>query len=521
MRKFNVTGLCTPEEDYMVNISGKIAQMKELVNQRCYFTINRARQYGKTTTLNELAKALADEYIVIFISFQGIGDESFSSSELFCQSFISQVAQALEFTSASREYIETWNDSSVANIAHLNRHITKMCKNNKLVLLIDEVDRTSNNRVFLHFLDMLREKFLARKAGRDFTFHSVILTGVYDIKNIKLKLINEGAYTPTADEGKIYNSPWNIAVNFTVDMSFNSAEIATMLTEYENDKKTGMNITVMSEEIHKYTNGYPFLVSRICQCIDVELGRNWTVGGIQQAIKVLLTEANTLSDDMFKNLENNKDLSTLIYDLLILREVKPFVIYDPVIGIGVMYGFLKNMDGSISVANKIFELQIIDYFISKDLRNKKQISGVLQRDIIRDGKFDMELCLRKFAEHYAEIYNKMDKEFLERHGRLLFLSYLKPLINGQGFYHIESQFIDLRRMDIVVDFGQQQFILELKVWNGQAKQTEAYTQLCGYLKSKNANTGYLLTFDFREEGNKERKANWVEHEAMRIFDVMV
>ncbi|MDR2419161.1 MAG: hypothetical protein LBD79_08905 [Treponema sp.] len=29
----------------------------------------------------------------------------------------------------------------------------------------------------------------------------------------------------------------------------------------------------------------------------------------------------------------------------------------------------------------------------------------------------------------------------------------QPLINGACFYHIESQFTDLRRMDIVVDYG--------------------------------------------------------------------
>jgi len=53
MRKFNVTGLCTPDEDYMVDISGKIEQIKRLVDRRSYFVINRARQYGKTTTLKD------------------------------------------------------------------------------------------------------------------------------------------------------------------------------------------------------------------------------------------------------------------------------------------------------------------------------------------------------------------------------------------------------------------------------------------------------------------------------------
>jgi hypothetical protein len=133
----------------------------------------------------------------------------------------------------------------------------------------------------------------------------------------------------------------------------------------------------------------------------------------------------------------------------------------------------------------------------------------------------MELCLRKFAEHYAEIYNQGDTEFLERHGRLLFLSYLKPLINNQGFYHIESEFTDLRRMDIVVDFGREQFIIELKLWRGEASHAEGYAQLCGYLESKRADVGYMLTFDFRRESNKTRRAEWVEVGGKMIFDVVV
>jgi len=32
------------------------------------------------------------------------------------------------------------------------------------------------------------------------------------------------------------------------------------------------------------------------------------------------------------------------------------------------------------------------------------------------------------------------------------LTYLKPLINGTGFYHFESQTRDFGKMDLVVDF---------------------------------------------------------------------
>ena len=58
MKCFNTTAVCVPSRHYMVDISGRVAQIKSLVDDGKYFTINRARQYGKTTTLNELRKEL-------------------------------------------------------------------------------------------------------------------------------------------------------------------------------------------------------------------------------------------------------------------------------------------------------------------------------------------------------------------------------------------------------------------------------------------------------------------------------
>lgn len=57
-----------------------------------------------------------------------------------------------------------------------------------MVMIIDEADKSSDNQIFLSFLGMLRDKYLKREMGRDSTFHSVILSGVYDIKNLKSKL---------------------------------------------------------------------------------------------------------------------------------------------------------------------------------------------------------------------------------------------------------------------------------------------------------------------------------------------
>jgi len=59
MKRFNVTGLCVPEKHYMCDISNKVSAIAAMVERGDYFTINRARQYGKTTTLRFLDDELA------------------------------------------------------------------------------------------------------------------------------------------------------------------------------------------------------------------------------------------------------------------------------------------------------------------------------------------------------------------------------------------------------------------------------------------------------------------------------
>ena len=432
MKRFNVTGLCIPEEHYMVDISEKIKQIRKLIDNECYFTINRARQYGKTTTLNELEKSLTGEYIVASISFEGLGSTEFASDENFCLTLMSKIQRALEFTSEDPDYIEKWLDYNITTFDLLNIHITKMCKNKKIILMIDEVDKTSSNSIFLHFIGMLRDKFLLRGRGKDYTFHNVILAGVYDIKNIKLKLINEGLYKPSETENKMYNSPWNIAIDFEIDMSFNPAEIATMLIDYEKDHNTGMNITELSEEIYSYTNGYPFLVSRICQHINDKLNKDWSKYGIQQAVKIILYEASTLFDDLIKNIRAYPDLRNFLYELLFIGEEKSFNIDNASISLGCMFGFLKESNSKVKVDNRIFEIRIYNYFVEGEPATGKRIVG-MSSDIIKNGKLDMELCLRKFAEYYAEIFSPRDAGFLEQQARKVFLMYIKPMINGEGF----------------------------------------------------------------------------------------
>ena len=520
-KEFTVTGTCTPDENYMVDISSKLEEIKALVDKKNYFTINRGRQYGKTTVLTALETYLEDEYIVISLTFEDLGDESFVDAKTFCQALLKNIADALEFTNVSEEYRESWKDELIISFDLLSDHIKKMCKGKKVVLMIDEVDKVSNNRVFLNFLSVLRKKFLARKKKRDETFHSVILAGVYDIKNIKLKMINDGIYTPAKSENHLRNSPWNIAVDFDVDMSFNPVEIATMLIDYEKDYQTGMDVSAISGEIYSYTSGYPFMVSRLCQIIHDE-AKGWDVYGVRFAVSLFLREDNQLFKDMAKNIENNKQLYELLYSIIILRYRVSFTFDDPLLDMAYRYGYIKfDNRYTVSVFNKIFETRISYYFVAKNILSKpRQKTNAMYHNIATVDYFNMELCLEKFAEFFnKEIFPIKEKKLLEEQYRLSFLSFLKPLLNGEGHFHQESELINDTRMDLVVNYGRHEYIVELKRIFAESDRTKGIEQLLGYMEGRNADVGYYLTFDFR----KKSKSNvqWLEFDGKRIFEVSV
>ena len=504
IKRFNTTGLCVPRKHYMVDISSKLEDIEKLIDEEFYFVINRPRQFGKTTTLNELYKRLKDKYIVIKLDFERMS-EDFISTKVFCNSFIESLSRTL---GVELKKVETLN-----NLAYLISDITK---DKEIILMIDEVDRISNNQLFVNFLGILRSLYLDREAEVYTTFKSVILVGVYDIKNLKLKFKD--------DTDTRYNSPWNIAADFDVDMSFNSSEIASLLTEYNNDNKLSFDIEKLSSEIYKFTGGYPFLVSRICQIIDEDIlkdnKKNWVCEDIHRAVKILITESNTLFDDLIKNLENNKDLYNYMYKILVLNIPSIYNIDNPVISIGHMFGYLgKDDENNVIVASRIIRERIYNYLISKTETSEMVGYNYKSNFITDDNGLDMEKVLLKFQQFMKENYSTRDKEFLERHGVLLFLAFIKPIINGIGFDYKEVQISEERRLDIVISYNNHKYVIETKIWYGEIAHQKGLIQLKDYLEIEGLDTGYLLIFNFNK--GKEYLEKKYSVGDKNIFEVMV
>ena len=498
----------------MVDTEKRFKAVEGLIDGGAYFTINRARQFGKTTMLQMIRRRLSDKYLIIKTSFEGLGDESFKSIPEFVNTFCSLMTNFLQNIGEEQNVWKFFDHKDLTSFEELSKVITCFCESSPkpVVLLIDEVDKSSDNQMFLNFIGMLRNKYLERNEGLGNTFYSVVLAGVYDIKNLKLKL--------RPDAEKKYNSPWNIAADFNVDMTFHPEEIAQMLNDYENDVHTGMDIKAISEEIYKYTTGYPFLVSYICKKIDEEFDQEWTSESIVKAVKVLVQGNSTLMDDLSKNLENNPEFREFMYSVSVNSVSYSFSLLNPMVNMGNMFSYIRDKNGRVVIHNLIFEEALFLYFtLDYTIKNNAKLSP-FQLNYVRNGKLNMEHVVTRFADLMHQEYRKNDEEFLERQGRLVFLSFLKPIINGIGFYYVEPQTRDNRRMDLVVTYDKQEFIVELKIWHGDKYEDLGRDQLSEYLAIRGMDEGYLVTFDF-SKNKQDAEPQWIEWNGKRIFEVVV
>ena len=527
-RRFNVTGSCSPQRHYMVRLDDRLKKIKEdYVDYGSYFVINRGRQYGKTTTLAALEEYLKEDYTVLSLDFQQMGTEDFADAATFAHAFASILIETLEINGLDdreelmgplTEIMERDSNS----LKDLFVRLSRMCRNSAqpIVLMIDEVDSAGNNQVFIEFLSQLRGYYLKRDKMP--IFHSVVLAGVYSIKNLKLKLRPESEHQ--------YNSPWNIAADFKIAMNFSAEQIAAMLDEYEADHQTGIDVHAVAEEIYAYTSGYPVVVSTICKYIDEDLlghegfespQKAWSSAGVAEAVKNILKVSTPLFESMVKQLDQYSELRTMLENIIYQGIKIPFSPDEKAVSMGLMFGFLAEKNGQVAIANRIFEMYLMNLFMTEEAaRSEVYLQGDRDRvGFIRDNRLDMDLVLKKFVEYFHEICGDKDEDFIEKNGRKFFLLYLKPIINGTGNYYIEAQTRDSRRTDLIVDYLGEQFIVELKIWHGNEYNARGEKQLTEYLEYFHKDKGYLLSFNFNQK--KEIGVKEIQAEGKTIVEAVV
>jgi hypothetical protein len=534
-KEFNVTGICFPNEHYMVDMSHKLKSAMNLIEKGKYFAINRPRQYGKTTTMRTIGKLLREtgDYIVFNTSFEGVGDAMFDNEFAFAPKFVHILAGfAPVFAPELKDFLVD-AAKRTPDMETLEKVITQMVNqtDKKVVLMIDEVDKSSNNQLFVSFLAMLRDKYLLRDIYK--TFHSVVLAGVHDVKSLKLKL--------RPDAEKKFNSPWNIAVDFEVDMNFNPLEIASMLKQYMAETSVEMNVEEIAQRLFFYTSGYPYLVCKLCKIVDEKIlpkkgtqpdsigeSKTWTELDIANAVQILLREPENVNfDSLLINLEHNPDLYSLTSQLIFDNIDIDFQPRVPVIGKGIIYGiFDQNEKRKLAIHNRIYREYIANYMVVKvQTEPQSQIKYNLSAYNFRgqfvraDNSLDMAQVLVKFQSFMREHNSVKNREFLEKDGRMLFMAFMKPIINGAGYDFKEPQISDEKRLDVVITFYQYRYLAELKIWYGEVAHQKGLVQLSDYMDSLSMTEGYLVIFNHNKK--KTWKTEWIDFQGKKIFAVWV
>lgn len=359
-RCFNVSGPCRSDKHYMVNLQSRLEEIRQMIDNGEYFVINKARQYGKTTVLRSLAQYLKKDYQVLSLDFQNIESDEFENGNVFVHAFARETNKRMRrMDGVPREAKEKMlqladNRNQYARMAELFACFSEWCE--------------QSERPFVLVVP---------------AFQSVILAGVYDIRNIRRKL--------RPDETHKENGPWNIAADILVDMSFSADDIVGMLEEYETDHHTGMEIGQIAKMLYDDTSGYPYLVSRLCKLMDERLAGTeefpdkasvWTKKGCLAAVKILLEENNPLFDSLVNKLGQFPELNAVISRQLFQGQPVAYAPDDTAVRDAFMFGFVKVKDSTVQIANRIFETRLYHRFLAdyRDQGSEIYAEGVRQKN---------------------------------------------------------------------------------------------------------------------------------------------
>lgn len=127
-----------------------------------------------------------EDFIIISISAQHLVNRVFFND--FCQAFIGLVSDSLKVFDMPVDVINSWENQDILSLSHLGRHITRLCKDKKIILMLDGVDIISEDPIFLQFSETLEKNYLDGREMNDERVRNVSFIGVGCIKNTKLSI---------------------------------------------------------------------------------------------------------------------------------------------------------------------------------------------------------------------------------------------------------------------------------------------------------------------------------------------
>jgi hypothetical protein len=263
------------------------------------------------------------------------------------------------------------------------------------------------------------------------------------------------------------------------------------------------------------------MVSALCKIIDEDLDRDWSKNGVQNAVKNFIKDPDaTILKSITKNIETFPDLKNLLRAITLENFHINYYANNLPLELGRMFAYIRpNENSQAQIHNLIFQQVLYDYFISENQLATLTPGIGFKIFIDKNGDLNMPLIINRFKDLMSKKQKK--EEFLEREGRFMFICFLKPIINGTGFYYSEPENDDESRMDLVVTYNRKEYVIELKIWHGTEYEISGREQLSEYLVTRNLDEGYLVTFSFLKNKVIQEKPEWIEYNGKRIYEAVI
>ena len=514
-RYFNTTGPCDPRWHYMLPPEARLPELNHFIERRQYFVLHAARQTGKTTAMRALAERLRGGGVVALHATLEMSQGASEVAEAEPR-WLRSIADEAEYNlpphhrpppvsaylqdeagSRLKRWLSAWS-SALAPVL--------------LVLLLDEADVVTGPAM-VSLLRQLRAGFHNRPASAP---ASIALIGMRDLRD----------YLVQAKDGVPVNpgSPFNIKAASLTLRPFTRDEVAALYAQHTAD--TGQEF--LPETVDRavwWSGGHPFLVNALAGLAVDEIAKDRslpvTVADIDAAKERLIHSRTTHLDNLAHRLREPRVVrfveAALLGDQASIDSSSDDFQY--VVDLGLL---VKNQSG-VQVANPIYRETMARHLSA-------HVQDALPQPwwpwLRPDGRLDFNALIDAFVgwwRRHADMLLESDPTpYREAAAHLAFMGFLQRVVNGGGT--VEREYAAGRgRIDLVVDYGPDRFVVELKRvpprWRTLEEiEEDGVAQLSGYLDTLDLHEGWLVIFDQRA-GRTWAERCWakeVEHGGKRL-----
>ena len=525
MRTFGTQGPVNPEVNYVVSRAEELADFIDRVKRGKYIVLFAPRQTGKTTFFRAAMDALtATEYFPIQLNFETYVD---LTPAAFYGYLHTDVCRAIESVFQKRgsalsedltqflTNVEITDHVSMRNFfQQLPRSLTPPDDEQKVVLIIDEFDAIPPEAV-RGFLHSLRYIYLDTSGVR--CPYSV---GIVGVKNI----------TQLNYDRSI--SPFNIQDEFHLP-NFTLAQVQELLDQYTHEVGQTFVPEVITA-IHKQTAGQPFLVNRCAQILTEELdipkSEPIAMVDFSKAHRQLLRERNINIEHLLTNIRRDRRFESILMRIASYERGLFFSLDNDIINELAIYGVIaEGTDGMCEIVNPIYQHRILQAF--KPLINGLEGEYFSEENgddfidyLTPDGVIEMESLLDNFQAFIARAGFRIlqvpdtPQEYV---GQYLLYAYLDHFVSIAG----ANMFLEVQtgrgRIDLLIVHNQRKYVVETKIWEGDRYYQAGKKQLAAYLKSEEAQEGYYVVFDHRNNPIPHVETETVDGLTIRSYVIPV